>query len=694
MAMIPLCDADRPALPTAADQLARFCRDRRVSMRALSLSIGRGEKLVADIVNGRNRNPDHTVLRALAAKTGLAFAELAAERGVAASQRRCLYLDAVIRAVESADLPEVRRADIVADVKRVCWVWLDRDPATIPADPVALRTTFAAWTGARFGVSDKTLSNVLSNVRRALEIAGTVAVQRKPIHSLSPAWRSLWDAIPTVTVRDKRTGRTTSTKAWFAPVLSPFVRYCDATGIAPDTVTEQTFVDFQDCRERHSLTDRVAAKAREARYAWNQAVREVPGWPAVTIPVPRTRENLNLPLSAFPESFRSDLVAYRNNCGLRGHAEEASKPLLERARARRGAKDPGEKRRKLLEPLAPRTIKEHVDTILLAASAMVRLGTMAPEEFRSLADVADVGVAAEVVERDIEVRLGTHTQYAGNVVKVLGSVARRWVDGITAAELDDFAKLRAEVEDGLDKDSMSEEDRTRLAQFHDPEAMARLVSLPAGIIEAAEERRRRKLLITVEMALDVEAAVMCLIEQTLPVRLSTLARTDITLNLDLPSRRGAPGLLSYRADQTKTRKAIQAELAPWKVELLRLHLRHYRPLLTTDNANPHLFPGARPGTHKTLGAVSRRCCAFVRDWLGCTINMHLWRKLMGGYLLLQTRNMELVETLLGHSRGSRATKVYVEMQTRWAAAELDTHVTRLIDQSTPSTLRPKRRGWF
>jgi hypothetical protein len=43
--------------------------------------------------------------------------------------------------------------------------------------------------------------------------------------------------------------------------------------------------------------------------------------------------------------------------------------------------------------------------------------------------------------------------------------------------------------------------------------------------------------------------------------------------------------------------------------------------------------------------------------------------------------MKLVADLLGHVEGSRATQVYVEMKSGWAAQALDDHVSRLAERT-------------
>jgi hypothetical protein len=212
--------------------------------------------------------------------------------------------------------------------------------------------------------------------------------------------------------------------------------------------------------------------------------------------------------------------------------------------------------------------------------------------------------------------------------------------------------------------------------------MARLVSLPVWIINQNEDKRRRECSITRDMARDVQAAVAMLIEQTLPVRWGDLTNTLLDTNVMLPAKPGGTGMLYYRIRKTrrKGRREQQANLSPWKVELIRMFILHYRPILAAHDAqNPHLFPGQLPGKPTTrLGADVR---ARVYAWLGHTVNPHLWRKLMGGYLLLQTNDMKKVADLLGHVEGSRATQVYVEMKSAWAAKELDAHVTRLVERT-------------
>jgi integrase len=337
-----------------------------------------------------------------------------------------------------------------------------------------------------------------------------------------------------------------------------------------------------------------------------------------------------------------------------------------------------------LTPLGDTTLRAQQGSVRFLASAAVRTGLVTADELASITDIASPELVAHVIHEDVSPRLGLATGYADSLVKHAASIARRWVRDITADELLTFRALRAELAtEREDSDGLSERDRQRLAPFlSDAEMMARLLSLPIWIINQNEDKRRRGNPVTRDMARDVQAAVAMLIEQTLPVRWGDLTRSLLDTNIILPAKPGGTGMLYYRISKTqsKGRREQQARLSAWKAELIRTVILHYRPVLAAhDPLNPHLFPGQIPGQPTTrLGADVR---ARVYTWLGHTVNPHLWRKLMGGYLLLQTTDMKLVADLLGHVEGSRATRVYVEMKSAWAAQALDDHVTRLVEHT-------------
>src|SRR3546814_3332183 len=112
----------------------------------------------------------------------------------------------------------------------------------------------------------------------------------------------------------------------------------------------------------------------------------------------------------------------------------ASRLAQLRARIKAPANGPGYKRRKVLEPLSERVAREHTWTVRFFASAMIRLGKALPDDFQSIADVAEIELAFDVMGQDVKQRTGWQSSYAGELVKKLSSVARRWVTEVDRSE--------------------------------------------------------------------------------------------------------------------------------------------------------------------------------------------------------------------------------------------------------------------
>ncbi|WP_316979904.1 site-specific integrase [Shumkonia mesophila] len=630
------------------------------------------------------RNFLHTPL---AAETGIPIetfshrVEDAPHASLASKLRVGLFFEAVIKAVENEEGLSLQMGkEIVDDVRHFCLKWIGRQPEAVPADAHSLRNYSEGWTPEKFAVSQRRYDNVWGSVRRALRIASVIPVDRKPCRSLGQVWRALND--------DLRVA-----PEWLTPSLSPFIRYCDSFGIAPEEVTDGTVEAFATYRHQFDLTPDIAGKIIAIRSAWNRSVDIIPAWPQLKLSVGKTRKVLNLPEESFPPSFRLDIERYTACRGLRNGEIRPGMTLLEEARAtyqpRMTAKD--EREGGVMGPLAEATLAKHAEALWFAASAMVRLGHMNVEDVTSIADIADVGIADRVINDDIKPRLGIESQYGGSLVSRLRSIAERWVPEISQAEINDFAILKKLVNNKAENlGRMPDKDRRRLAPFlNDLETMAVLLCIPRWEFENLErERRRNGGLATRDMALRAEAAIGVLLQETLCVRWGDFRRTRMDVNIIRPTRRGGVGTLHYKIRKTHKNGITdaQAALASWKTRLIEIYWNHYRPKLTEDDPiNPYLFPGAEPGAAKSHSQLGREVTQMVNDWTGHYVNPHLWRKLMGGYLLYVTHNLELVAALLGHRPDSRATNVYVEIKSKWAADELDQHAGRLAERA----MRPK-----
>jgi hypothetical protein len=309
----------------------------------------------------------------------------------------------------------------------------------------------------------------------------------------------------------------------------------------------------------------------------------------------------------------------------------------------------------------------------MTATALVDRKIKRLEEIQSIADVACLDGAACVIDA-LEAREGSHSPsspYPASLVTTILSVIARCRLEIDADELSAIRELAAELgaESNEPKDELTAKNRTRLAQFDDPDNFALLISCTEAEMDRLEAARRRDGHVTLAMARRAEAAIGNLILCSLPVRRRTLATTDWNRNFRAPSRRGGIATLVYFPDQTKTKRALQVVLEGWKWSLLDLYWRLYRPILPGADRSSYLFPG-KTG-HKAFPCLARSIVQFVKRRTGLVMNLHLWRHLMGAALLEEHKDVHLVEELLGHVPGSRATRRYVELKAKWSARALD-----------------------
>ncbi len=311
----------------------------------------------------------------------------------------------------------------------------------------------------------------------------------------------------------------------------------------------------------------------------------------------------------------------------------------------------------------------------MTASALVLCGVKSIEEIRSIADVVGLDGAACLMDSLEERQNGSFNEssYPGSLITMLFSIMARCGIDLPPEEIAGMHELAAEVGAGRDAGActLTPKNRERVAQFDDPDNFALLVSCAEWEMNRLETEHRSRGGVTKAMANRAEAAIGNLILCTLPVRRRALATTDWRRNFRPPTRRGGNATLIYYPEQSKTRRPQQVIVDGWKWRLIELYWKHYRPLLSGADRSTYLFPGNTASGHKTSQKLADAITNLVRKRTGLVMNLHLWRHVMGAKLLEEHEDMHLVEELLGHVPGSRATRRYAELKTKWAAKRLD-----------------------
>src|SRR5690606_8731185 len=214
--------------------------------------------------------------------------------------------------------------------------------------------------------------------------------------------------------------------------------------------------------------------------------------------------------------------------------------------------------------------------------------------------------------------------------------------------------------------------KERLLQFRSSAKLLAWLELPARLAARAEKARagaaQQGRPPSGEVVTDMLIAVATAIVQDMPLRAANLASIAIAgpnAHLWLPTRHREETYLLFTPDETKTEVTIEGVLTPATVELIRLWLEHYRPLLASAVCaapdNPHLFPAAGQG-HRHPSLLNQRFKQRCRKVGGFTLNLQCGRHLAGKLILdEEPHSMGLVSALLDHKSDLTTRRFYAEV---------------------------------
>lgn len=101
----------------------------------------------------------------------------------------------VLAAISAAEMPERRKQDLASAIRSVARA-LGHSPEQIPADPRLLAKRLAEIAPETLGLSKARWNNIRSLLRASLELVTAIAPGRH-LTPLTPAWKALWDRLPT-----------------------------------------------------------------------------------------------------------------------------------------------------------------------------------------------------------------------------------------------------------------------------------------------------------------------------------------------------------------------------------------------------------------------------------------------------------------------------------------------------------------
>ena len=519
-----------------------------------------------------------------------------------------------------------RSRDLISAVNRTCEL-LGRPASDLPAAAPDLRTRLAKLHPAQAGIRAKTLSNLKSNLTAALVAAGAM-LPTLPKAEPTAGWQRF---VACVSRKQKHQ----------IYVLSRFITYCCHQSLEPAQVNAATMAAFKDYLQRRLITKDPEEYAKEVAQTWNGIIRRN-GLKLTEIDREQDNRYRCRPLSDYPESLGRDLQGYLDRLA---HVD----PLAEH-----GPDKP-------LRMLSLRNVEAHVRQYL---DALVGSGI----PIRELTDL-NKAVTAEHMKRAFTAimgRRGLKEPPCGlhNIAGTLLAIARHLLE-LPEGEIEAIKKLKRRVTNF--KIGMSEKNKARLTQFNDWENIARLVTLPAVLMERAEANPDAR-----ASALDAMHAAETAILLACPMRVKNLAGLDLDRHL-ITQRHGTHTRYTIHIEgrEVKNGVPIEVQLSANTSKLLHKYITRFRGQLSSHTGTA-LFPRRSDGRPRSPGQLGQHLGQLIYQETGLRMNTHLFRHFAAKlYLKEKPGDYETVRRLLKHKKLDTTVSFYAEFSSQWAHDHYD-----------------------
>jgi integrase len=532
------------------------------------------------------------------------------------------FAEVIARARNDAGLTPDRRHEVVSALRGFARL-MRQDPAAMPAMLSIYRQRFRRLTPAGTDLSAKRLANIRSGVLFCLRRYAP-APWHCALPEIGPDWEPLWDQLD----------------MYQRCQLSRFIRWCSASGRAPETLTDDDITTFRRDLEEESFVKTPNGVAQNVCRMWNKISGARPDLGLPLLTVPRFRHGYVLPVTAFPESFQRDLRAFLARLGGEDPLEDDGPP----------------------RPLKPVSVRRRGFQVRQLASGLVRTGTPI-EAIVCLATLVEPDRLRQSLRFFLKRAGGRTTTQISTFAFVARVIARYW----TRSDADTLLRLKRIGEKvAIRQRGMTDKNRDRLRAFDDPRNRERLLYFAQDVITSLRTTDDGG----VRVAIQARTAIAVALLLAAPIRLANLIALRLDVHL-LRSRSATDAVwhLVLRGDETKTGQPIEHELGPETVTLLQEYLRRYRPRLAARD-NDHLFPSG--AGHMSTNGFSTMLSAMVLRRTGLEMNVHLFRHLAAKVVLEHTPGAYgIVQDILGHRDPMTTRNFYAGSETVAATRHYD-----------------------
>lgn len=198
---------------------------------------------------------------------------------------------------QRSDISQTRCRDLLSDLRTFAKI-LNMPAERILADPPWLRQRVAGISHKAEGITQKRLSNILSNVRAALRMFGIDLLGRQKLQKLIPEWEALWRPVRTNGSHALRNG------------LSRGVHFASRHGVTPTGVDDTFVAFFLAALEATEIDGKPKSVMRGFVRNWARFKQMHPNVPLHDLSIPARGDLYSIPWQTFPESLAAETHAF------------------------------------------------------------------------------------------------------------------------------------------------------------------------------------------------------------------------------------------------------------------------------------------------------------------------------------------------------------------------------------------------
>lgn len=543
------------------------------------------------------------------------------------------------------NLPRQQKRNMVSSLRtlaRVC----DRPLERIPADAAYLEELMRGASPGAFGLSSSRWPNVKSDVRRALRHDRGSTPLTTTGSDIDEHWQRILELPDHTAVRCN---------------LRRFAGYCNAIGICPEEVGEDTVDGFLEHLRTDLQSSNPMRSLKDLIRNWNRFVATSESSRFVPLHPRRAKRKYTLQWHDLPEGLASDAERFR----LYQLGPDSASSIFSETAPRK--------------PVRPATAAQRDRMLRRLASAEILAG-VPKEEIGSLAALVQPDRLKLGLEFFLMKAEGQTSVQVEQMIHLAVLIAKNWakLPDSDISKIQSWAKRCRREQVGL-----TDKNRTRLRQFTDQATLRNLAAFPYELI--AKARRKPSGYST---ALDMQTAIAIGILLVAPIRIGNLA----TLDRDRHFQRS---LTAYKAqmhlvlpkNEVKNKIDLEYPVPEPLMHAIEDYMQNWQPLLTANFSNGLLFPG-RQGQPKTTNKVAERIVRTIDRELGLKMNPHLFRHLAALIFLKRyPGHYESVRQLLGHRSIQTTINFYASFETNEAMRRYDDIVIDLQSETAIQRLK-------